>query len=473
MGESYEAIVVGAGPNGLAAAIEIARAGHSVLVVEANAAIGGGTRTEELTLPGFSHDVCSAIHPLGMLSPFLASVPLTKHGVQWIEPPLALAHPLPDGTAAALTRGLAATAGGLGHDAAAWTSLFAPFDDDARALFAEILKPIRVPRRPLTMARFGFHALQSAERMIGQFREPHAAALFAGCAAHAMMPLESPGTASFGLVLAIAGHAVGWPLPRRGSSAITGALAAELRALGGVIRTGERVTSLAQLPDAKAILFDVMPRSLAAIAGEALPASYRDQLLRYRHGPGVFKVDWALAGPIPWTAAECHRAATVHVGGPADEIAASERAPHEGRVSERPFVLVVQQSLFDDTRAPPGQHTGWAYCHVPNGSTVDMTAVIEAQIERFAPGFRDLVLARHVMNTEAVEAHDAGFVGGDIGGGENSLLQTLARPFARWNPYATPNPRLFLASSATPPGGGVHGMCGFGAARAALRSVFR
>ena len=297
--------------------------------------------------------------------------------------------------------------------------------------------------------------------------------LFAGCAAHSMMPLESPGTASFGLVLAIAAHAVGWPLPRRGSSAISDALAAELRALGGVIRAGERVTSLAQLPDAKALLFDVMPRSLAAIAGEALPATYRDDLLRYRHGPGVFKVDWALGGPIPWTAAECHRAATVHVGGTLDEIAASEQAPRDRRVAERPFVLVVQQSLFDDTRAPAGQHTGWAYCHVPNGSTVDMTAAIEAQIERFAPGFRDLVLARHVMNTEAVEAHDAGFLGGDIGGGENSLLQTLARPFVRWNPYATPNPRIFLASSATPPGGGVHGMCGYGAARAALRSVFK
>jgi phytoene dehydrogenase-like protein len=324
------------------------------------------------------------------------------------------------------------------------------------------------------MARFGFSALQSARGFAeATFSTERARALFAGSAAHAMMPLGTAGTASFGLVLSIAAHAVGWPLPRGGSSAIVEALAAELRSLGGVIRTGERVRSLEQLPPARAVLLDVMPRDLARIAGDALPASYADRLLRYRHGPGVFKVDWALAGPIPWTAAECRRAGTVHVGGTLDELAASELAPHEGRITERPFVLVAQQSLFDDTRAPAGQHTGWAYCHVPNGCTEDLTAIIERQIERFAPGFRDLVLARHVMPPAAIEAHNASFVGGDIGGGENNLLQTLARPVPRWNPYSTPNPRLFLASSATPPGGGVHGMCGHGAANAALRSVFR
>ena len=474
MTDTFEAVVVGAGPNGLAAAIELARAGRSVLVVEANEAIGGGARTEALTLPGFRHDTCSAIHPLGMLSPFLRSAQLEKHGVQWIEPPLALAHPQADGRAVALRRGLDATAEHLGRDAAAWKSLFAPFADDPHALFAEILKPLRVPRHPLTMARFGFTALQSARGVAeASFSTERARALFAGCAAHAMMPLATPGTASFGMVLTIAAHAVGWPLPRGGSSAIVEALAAELRSLGGVIRTGERVRSLRQLPEARAVLLDVMPRSLAAIAGDALPASYLDQLQRYRHGPGVFKVDWALDAPIPWTAEECRQAGTVHVGGTLDELEASEQAPHDGRITERPFVLVAQQSLFDDTRAPAGKHTGWAYCHVPNGCTVDMTDIIERQIERLAPGFRDVILARHVMPPDAIERHNASFVGGDIGGGENTLFQTLARPLLRWNPYTTPNPRLFLASSATPPGGGVHGMCGYGAARAALRTAFR
>lgn len=471
MPEQYEAVVVGAGPNGLAAAVELARAGKSVLVLEANATIGGGARTEELTLPGFRHDICSAIHPLGILSPFLSKAKLEERGVEWIDPPLALAHPFDDGTAAALEKGVAETAAHVAPDGAEWTALFGGYDD-VPGLFAEILKPIRVPRMPLTMARFGFSALQSAERLVGRFRGDRAKAIFAGCAAHAMMPLEAAGTASFGMVLAIAAHAVGWPLPRRGSSAIVEALAAELRDLGGVIRTSERVTSLAQLEGAKAILFDVMPRSLADIAGSELPSSYVSALRRYRHGPGVFKIDWALDGPIPWKADECRRAATVHVGGTFDEIAASERAPHAGREPEKPFVLVVQQSLFDETRAPAGKHTGWAYCHVPNGSTVDMTAAIEEHVERFAPGFKDLILARRALDAAMIEAHDASFVGGDIGGGENGLLQTLARPFPRWNPYATPNPRLYLASSATPPGGGVHGMCGYWAARAALRRAF-
>lgn len=470
----HEAVVVGAGPNGLAAAIEIARAGHSVLVIEANDTIGGGARTEELTLPGFRHDTCSAIHPLGILSPFLASVPLEEHGVEWIDPPLALAHPFDDGTAAALERGLEATANRLAPDgdAGEWTSLFAPFED-ARALYADILRPVRVPRRPFSLARFGWHALQSAERLVGRFRGERARALFAGCAAHSIMPLESAGTASFGIVLAAAAHAVGWPLPRRGSVAITEALAKELRAHGGEIRTGKRITSLRQLPpSAKAILFDVMPRTLVEIAGDELPATYADALLRYRQGPAVFKIDWALAGPIPWRAKDCARAGTVHLGGAYVEIAASERAPHEGRVPGRPFVLVAQQSMFDETRAPAGKHTGWAYCHVPNGSTVDMTDAIEAQLERFAPGFRDLVLARHTMSSAEVEARNASFVGGDIGGGANDLVQTIARPVPRWDPYATPNPRLFLASSATPPGGGVHGMCGHWAAKSALRRLF-
>lgn len=473
MPRTYDAVVVGAGPNGLAAAIELAREGLSVIVIEAKSTIGGGARTEELTLPGFAHDVCSAIHPLGFLSPFLQSVPLTELGVEWIHPALALAHPFDDGTAVALERGVGATARRYGADRRAWTNLFEHFDEHSQALFGQILRPIKLPSRPLLMARFGFHAVQSAERVSAQFADDRTRAIFAGCAAHAMMPLEAEGTASFGLVLAIAAHAVGWPLPRGGSAAITRALASELSGRGGEIRTGEHVVSLKQLPPARAILFDVMPRTLAEIAGDALPESYKSKLTRYRHGPGIFKVDWALDGPIPWKAPECRAAGTVHVGGTFAEIASSERAPHERRVSSRPFVLVAQQSLFDGTRAPRGKHTGWAYCHVPHGSTVDMTAAIEAQVERFAPGFRDLILARSTINTAQLEAHDPSFIGGDIGGGSNTLYQTLARPFPRWNPYSTPNPKLFLASSATPPGGGVHGMCGYWAARAAIERFFR
>lgn len=330
-----------------------------------------------------------------------------------------------------------------------------------------------MPRRPWLLGRFGVRALQSATRLVERFRGEHARAIFAGCAAHAMMPLDAAGTASFGLVLAAAAHTVGWPLPRRGSVAIIEALAQELRALGGAIETGRHITSLRELPaDAKIIMFDVMPSTLAAIAGDALPARYTRALRRYRHGPGVFKIDWALAGPIPWTAPDCHRAGTVHLGGTFSEIAESECAPHQGRVPASPFVLVAQQSRFDATRAPAGMHTGWAYCHVPNGSTVDMTAAIEAQLERFAPGFGELVLARHTMNAAQLGHYNPSFVGGDIGGGANTLRQTLARPCARWDPYATPNPRLYLASSATPPGGGVHGMCGYWAARSALRRVF-
>ena len=468
-----EAVIVGAGPNGLAAAIEVARAGHSVLVVEAMEKIGGGAKTEELTLPGFHHDVCSAIHPLGILSPFLASVPLEEHGVEWIHPPLALAHPFDDGTAAALESGLEATARRLAPDTAEWTALFAPFQD-ARALYSEILRPLRLPKHPLMLARFGISALQSAEHLVERFRGEPAKAIFAGCAAHAMMPLETAGTSSFGMVLAAAAHAIGWPLPRRGSIAIIDALAKELHALGGDIETGRRITSMRELPaEATVVLFDVMPRTLAEIAGDDLPATYASALRRYRHGPGVFKMDWALSGPIPWTAKECMQAGTVHLGASFAEIAAAERAPHEGWIPARPFVLVAQQSLFDGTRAPEGKHTGWAYCHVPNGSTVDMTEAIEAQVERFAPGFRDVVMARHTTNAAQLEVHNPGFLGGDIGGGRNDLLQTLARPFPRWDPYATPNPRLYLASSATPPGGGVHGMCGFWAARSALRRSFR
>jgi phytoene dehydrogenase-like protein len=470
----HDATIIGAGPNGLAAAVALAREGLSVLVLEANETIGGGARTMELTLPGFRHDVCSAIHPMGLVSPFFRTLPLAGHGLEWCYSPAAIAHPLDDGTAASIEQSLDATARTLGSDGDAWRRLMEPFATNADLLWDEILKPISpIPRHPFLLARFGLLGLQPALRLAKRFRTDAARALFGGCAAHSFVPLEWLGSASFGIVLALSGHAVGWPAAKGGSESIIRALASYLRSLGGEIRTGVRVRSLKDVPPSRAVLFDVTPRQLAAIAGDELPARYVRKLRRFRYGPGVFKVDWALDGPIPWAAEECHRAATVHVGGTIEQIAEHEAAIWRGRVTETPFVLVAQQSEFDSTRAPEGKRTGWAYCHVPNGSTADMTEIIERQIERFAPGFRQRILARHSFNTAQYEEHDANFVGGDIAGGANNLMQFLARPFPSRDPYATPNPRLFLCSSSTPPGGGVHGMCGYNAARSAFRRVFR
>jgi phytoene dehydrogenase-like protein len=469
----FDAVIVGAGPNGLSAAIALARAGLSVLVLEANQTIGGGARTSELTLPGFHHDVCSAIHPMAVVSPFFQSLPLSEHGLVWRESPFAIAHPLADGTAAVLELSLDKTASRLGDDGDTYRRLMQPFVSNAAGLFDEILRPIRLlPHRPFLLARFGLDGLRSGRSLAKRFRGEAARALFGGCAAHSFLPLDRSGSASFGLVLALAGHTTGWPCAKGGSVAITDALAGYLRSLGGAVRTSTPVRSMRDVPSSRAVIFDVTPRQLAAIAGDELPSSYVARLRRFRYGPGVFKVDWALDGPIPWRAEECKRAATVHVGGTIEEIADHEVAIWQGRSTERPFVLVAQQSLFDDTRAPAGKQTGWAYCHVPHGSTEDMTGAIEAQIERFAPGFRDRILARHTMNTAAYETYNANFVGGDISGGANTLLQVLARPFPRRDPYATPNRRIFIASSSTPPGGGVHGMCGYWAAQSALRNAF-
>lgn len=467
-------VVVGAGPNGLAAAIEVARAGLSVLVLEAAATPGGGARTEALTLPGYRHDVCSAVHPLAAISPFFRSLDLAARGVELLQPPVAVAHPLDDGNAAALRPSLEATAASLGEDGAAWAELFEPFLPHATELFDELLRPIRIPRHPLLMARFGLLALQSASSCArSQFTQAPARALFAGCAAHSFLALDQAASASFGLVLGLAGHAVGWPIPRFGSAALIDAMLACLHELGGVVRVGERVTDLAALPTHRAVIFDVMPRALADLAGEQLPASYVEALRAYRYGPGVFKVDWALDAPIPWTAPACREAGTVHLGGTLEEIEASETAAAQGRLSDRPYVLLAQPSVFDDTRAPAGKHTAWAYCHVPSGCNVDRTAVIEQQIERFAPGFRDTIVARSTRDSATLEADNANYIGGDIGGGANDLWQVLARPVMRWDPYTTPNPRLFLASAATPPGGGVHGMGGVGAACAVVRRLGR
>jgi len=469
----YDAIVVGSGPNGLAAAITLAQAGCSVQVLEAERTIGGGTRTEELTLPGFLHDVCAAIHTLGVSSPFFRTLPLSEYGLEWVYPPASVAHPLDDGTAMVLERSVEETSATLGRDAEAYRKLFGQFVAEWDKLSFEILGPLRIPPRyPLAMARFGLYAMRSAYGAAKSlFRGERARAVFAGLAAHAMLPLDQALTAAFGLVLGTSAHAVGWPMARGGSHRIADALAHHLQSLGGEIVTGVRVESLDQLPPARAILFDVTPRQLLRIAGERLPSSYRRALERYRYGPGVFKVDWALSSPIPWRAKECNRAATVHLGGTLEEITLSERAVWQGQQPERPYVIVVQQTLFDPSRAPEGKHTAWAYCHVPNGSTFDMTGRIEAQIERFAPGFCDCILARSVMPPAAMEQHNPNYIGGDINGGVQDLWQLWTRPTFRLVPYSTPVRGLYMCSSSTPPGGGVHGMCGYYAAQAALKEL--
>lgn len=470
---TYDAVVVGAGPNGLATAITLARAGCSVAVFEGEATVGGGARTAELTLPGFRHDICSAIHPLGVASPFFRSLPLEDYGLAWIFPPAALAHPLDDGSAALLVQSIEATAEHLEADAKAYLKLMKPLVSDWQRLEKDVLGPIRFPKHPWCLARFGWYGLPPATHIAGRlFVGERARGLFAGLAAHAIMPLEKWTTAAFGLILGILGHVVGWPMPRGGSQSIAEALASYLRSLGGEIFTGQPVQALDALPSARAVLCDVTPRQLLRLAGSRLPRSYRARLERYRYGPGVFKIDWALAAPIPFRNPECGGAGTVHLGGTLAEIAAGERAIWNGEHPERPFVLLAQQSRFDTTRAPEGKHTAWAYCHVPNGSTVDMTETIERQVERFAPGFRDDILARHTMTTAELERYNPNYIGGDINGGVQDLLQQFARPVLRWVPYATPVEGLYLCSSATPPGGGVHGMCGYHAARAALRQVF-
>ena len=470
---SYDAVVVGSGPNGLAAAIRLAQARLSVLVLEANQTVGGGTRSAELTLPGFVHDVCSAIHPLALGSPFFRRLPLEKYGLQWIQPPLPLAHPLAGGEAALLHKSVAATAAELGDDQQVYGDLMNPLVGNWQKLAAEFLQPLlHWPGHPLLLGKFGMQALRSAAGLArSRFRCEPARALFAGLAAHSFLSLEQRASASFGLVLGMMGHAVGWPLPRGGAQQMANALSAHLRSLGGEIVLGSRVESLGQLPLARVVLLDVTPRQLLRIAGERLPASYRRRIERYRYGPGVFKVDYALGEPIPWKAKACSSAGTVHVCGTLDEVAAAERTVCAGRVSETPFVLLAQPSCFDDTRAPVGKHTAWAYCHVPNNSTEDMTGRIEAQIERFAPGFRDVILARHTVNCAEFERGNANLVGGDINGGAADLWQLLARPVLSRCPYRTPVPGLYLCSSSTPPGGGVHGMCGFHAAEAALRDM--
>lgn len=469
-----DAVVVGAGPNGLAAAIELARSGKRVTVLEAQDTIGGGSRSAELTLPGFVHDTCSAIQPLAAASPFFTTLPLARHGLEWIQPPVPLAHPLDDGTAVLIHRSIGRTAAGLGPDGAAWNRTIGAVVHDWQRLAPVLTGPaVAFPRHPLALARFGLMSLLPARLFARRsFRGERSRAAFAGFAAHAFLSLDSPISATFGLVEAALAHVAGWPLARGGSQRIADALAAVLRGYGGEISTGQPVGSFDDLPPARAYLFDLAPGQLERIAADRLPDGYRGRLRDYRQGPGVFKVDYALDAPVPWRAAECANAGTLHLGGTLDEIADAEREVSRGGHPERPFVLVAQQSLFDPSRAPEGKHTLWAYCHVPNGSTVDMTDRIEAQLERFAPGFRDRVAARHVMDTRWIEAHNATCIGGDISGGSHGGLQLFRRPTLSSDPYATPDRSIYLCSASTPPGGGVHGMCGFHAARSALLRSF-
>jgi phytoene dehydrogenase-like protein len=472
---SGDVIVVGSGPNGLAAAIHLARSGLRVRVIEAMDTPGGAVRSAALTLPGFIHDPGSAIHPMAVGSPFFRSLGLEKYGLEWVHPEVPLAHPLPDGRRAArLLPSMAETASGLGRDAGTWRELMEPFVSNWERVCDEILQPIpHIPRHPVTLVQFGLRALWPAQAVIGGwFHDEPARALFAGLAAHSVLPLSAPASSAVAIVLAMIGHAVGWPFPRGGTQSITSALIACLREAGGEVECGHPVKSLADLPPAQATLLDISAWHFLEFAGDRLPAGYRGALERFRHSPGIFKIDYALDGPVPWLDEACRRAGTVHLGGTAEEIAASEREVAAGRIPDRPFVLVAQQSLFDPARAPAGKHTLWAYCHIPFGSIFDMTGRIEQQIERFAPGFSRLVLARNVMGPAGLEAWNPNLAGGDISGGAQTLWQILARPVLSPIPYRTPIPGVYLCSASTPPGGGVHGMCGFNAARAALADVF-
>lgn len=468
---SADAVIVGSGPNGLAAGIRLASAGLKVIILEAHREIGGGTRTAELTLRGFHHDVCSSVHPMGVVSPYFKTLPLEDYGLEWIYPAASVAHPLDGRPATLLTQSLAETAARLGVDGERYTKILKPFLCCAQELVAGALSPAKFPRHPLLMARFGIEAIRTATALAARFKTPEAKALIAGCAAHSILPLDKALTAAVALIFLITGHMQNWAVAKGGSHAISKALASYFLSLGGEIITGYRVAGPADLPPARAYLFDTSPNLLAESFRDVLPRGYTDRLGRFRYGPGVFKLDYALKCSIPWRDPNCLRASTVHLGGTFAEIAAAEKEVWQGKHPQKPFVLLTQQSEFDASRAPKGKHTLWAYCHVPNGSTVDMTAAIEAQIERFAPGFRDTILRRHSMHTADFEIYNANYAGGAITGGVSDLAQFLTRPIARLNPYTTPNARIFLCSASTPPGGGVHGMCGFNAAEVVLARI--
>ncbi|WP_256009655.1 phytoene desaturase family protein [Desertivirga xinjiangensis] len=469
----YDAVVVGSGPNGLAAAITLQKAGLSVLLIEGKDEIGGGMRSAELTLPGFVHDICSAVHPMAAASPFFKTLPLHEHGLEFIYPEIAAAHPFDDGKVAILTESIDKTAGSLGEDKHTYLDLMKPLVEAWPSINKDVLgPPLSIPSNPIAMAKFGLKAMTSALQLSKCFSTKEAKGLFAGMAAHSIQPLSNLATSAIGLVLSAAGHLGGWPVAKGGSGEIAKALASYFESLGGKIETGFYVTSLSQLPSARALLFDLTPKQLLEIAGHKFSSIYKWQLQRYRYGMGVFKVDWALHEQIPFSAEQCRNAGTVHLGNTIEEIELSERTSASGKIPENPFVLLAQQSLFDPGRAPAGMHTAWAYCHVPNGSRVDMTEAIEKQVERFAPGFRERILARHVFNSMEMEAYNPNYIGGDINGGVIDLGQLFTRPVISLSPYKTSAKGIYICSSSTPPGGGVHGMCGYHAAKKALKETF-
>ena len=466
---SEDSYIVGSGPNGLSAAIALARSGLRVCVIEGNPSFGGCARSAELTLPGFVHDTGSAVHPMATASPFFKSLPLSDYGLEWIQPPAAMAHPFDDGASALLCRSVQETAETLGRDSRRYSDLFTPLIEDWDSLLPELLGTMRMPRRPLALARFALKALQPATRLAkGCFQDERARGFIAGLCAHSILPLEETPASAFGLALGLAGHAVGWPIPKGGAGNITAALAGYLTAMGGKLIAGRYIKSADELPAGSSVFWDVTPAQLLRMAGLKLPAGYRRSLRRYRYGPGVFKVDWALSQPIPWKSRACKLAGTVHLGGTLEEIVMSEKIVWRNKVSQKPFVLLAQPSLFDDSRAPAGKHTAWAYCHVPNGYQGDMTDLIEAQVERFAPGFREVILARHAVGPAELERDNPNLVGGDISGGAQSLRQLFARPALRLDPYRIPGENMYICSSSTPPGAGVHGMCGLHAAQSYL-----
>ena len=472
MDNQYDIIIIGSGPNGLSAGIVLAQKGLKVLIIEAADTEGGGTRTAELTLSGFKHDVCSAVHPMGYLSPYFKTLPLGKFGLKWIIPEASVAHTLDTEGAVLLTKSIEETAQNLGVDAKAYKNLVTHFVEHADILLEDSLKPLGIPKDPFLLLRFGLKAFQPATFFTKHiFKTERAKALFAGCAAHSVLPLDKFFTTAIGLMFLVTGHVENWAIPKGGSQNIAKALAGYFKSLGGEFMFSTKIDLFEQLPKAKKYIFDTDPLQMAHIAKEQLPFSYKNRLKKYRFGPGVFKVDYALDAPIPWRDTRCLKAATVHIGGTFDEIAKSEKDAWEGRISEKPFVLLCQQSQFDDSRAPTGKHTGWAYCHVPNGSNTDMTERIENQIERFAPCFKDTILARHTMTPQDFQNYNPNYLGGAITGGVSDIFQLFTRPVARFDPYSTPNPDIFICSASSPPGGGVHGMCGFYAAQSVLKSI--
>ena len=469
---SYEIVIIGSGPNGLSAGIFLAQKGLKVLLIEAANQVGGGMRTAELTLPGFYHDVCSAVHPSGYLSPYFKQLNLEKYGLEWIFPKVSVAHPLDDDKAVILSKSVEETAENLGVDAKIYKRIMQPFAAHADWLIADSMKPLGIPKHPFFMARFGMKALLPATTFSNWFyKGKRAKALFAGCAAHSILPFDKFFTSAMGLMFLTMGHAVDWPIIKGGSQSLANALLKCYKEAGGEVRLSTKIEQFDQLPTAKAYLFDTDPLQLANIAKKELPAAYIKRLSKYNFGPGVFKIDYALSAPIPWKDPRCLEASTVHIGGTIEEIAKGEKAAWEGVHPQKPYVLLTQQSQFDPTRSPEGKHTCWAYCHVPFGSEKDMSTIIENQIERFAPGFKDIILAKHAMNTTAFHVYNPNYVGGAVTGGAADITQLFTRPVFRWNPYITPNPKLFICSASTPPGGGVHGMGGYYAAKSVYKSL--